>query len=952
LKKLLFLFMIAIVSITVIVTILVNTPVFIKNVTHDFLQEHNITYKKIDGDVLQGVSFYDVKYNKKSIATKLQFFWSPLSLIEKKIVIHKVNIEDLNITNLTKLAKSFKSDNNKTTQKLDFTFVLQKANITTTKYSYKHYIFNSMKAELSNVSYDIYNNKFNSGEINYTVDLNYGKINLYAKVVGDFEFKGKGNLSVNQTFYDRYHVPLIASNAGNANISEFNVSKTGFTILADTKGNNIFKDLNATNNLDALEVNSKISYNWKTKNVIVDSNAIAKSYYAPVLKITNYVVVDKNRKAVYSGTVKADKITSLNPKLIQILTSPKAVFKGKEKSLSVALDTKDFKGVFITNDFKTGLLKANSKKQISIKDFLYLPKSLEASTGNIEITVPTTFKKPFFKDFEAIVESDLVNLNGKVTNDGGLWTIDTKVASVPTNSILKKDYSFVKWDSFVGSNIILSIKNNITNINIKSKDLVSNVDYSNSTNAINGIFSLSGISGSIDGNTKGNILVKSNSSDMQSSLNSLSKYLDFTPPLMSGDSKFDLIIDTNGKTNLTLNSSSILLGDKSRYAKPVTDIKAQLTIDGSKITIDEYSFLYDKLQFFATKQSIINFSNGILDFNSLWVNDQLFANGKYDIKTKNGDFSINGKNIFISHEYATLKLNADLKANIKNNAINLNGNLVVLEGDILYYLGQKTFPTDSDIIILQEEKQKTPSPLIDNLSMSLKIHTLKPLRYKQRNSSFQVNLDLGVEKVAGESILVIGGAKILQGGYYFYEDKKFILQPSGIYFTGDADRPMLDIQAVYEAPNYTIRTIVTGTPGSPIVNFSSTPKLTKEQILALIMFDSEVEADKYTTDEMMKMMGGAVAKSLLSNMGISFDHLVFGSNNSVEVGKKINRRTTLIYANDEVSKAKLRYEFNPSIDGELSVSKKSTSADIIYKKEFKNFKDLFSSSQKDNNTTH
>jgi len=952
LKKLLFLWMIAIVFIMVVATILVNTPLFIQNITNDFLKEHNITYKKIDGDVLQGVSFYDVKFNKKPVATKLQLFWSPLSLIEKKVVVHKTNIEDLNITNLTNLMKSFKSNDKSSTQKPDFVFILQKANITTTKYSYKHYVFNSMKAELSNFSYDIYNNKFHSGEINYHVDLNYGKINLYAKVIGDFEFKGKGNLSVNQTFYDRYHIPLLAKNVGNANISEFNVSKTGFTILADTKGEKIFKDLNATNNLDALQVNSKVSYNWKSKNVIVDSNAIAKSYYAPILKITNYVVVDKDRKATYSGTVETDKITSLNPKLIKILTSPKAVFKGKEKTLSVALDTKDFKGIFTTNDFETGLLKANSKTQIPIKDFLYLPKSLETAKGDIEITVPTTFKQPFFKDFEAIVKSDLVNLTGKVTDDRGIWTIDTKVSSVPANSILKKEYSFVKWDSFVDANIVLSIKNDITNINIKSKELLSSVDYSNSTNSIKGTFGLLGLSGTIDGNTKSNTSIKSNTSDMQSSLNSLSKYLDFTPPMLSGDGKIDLIIDSNGKTNLIFNSSNILLGDKTRYAKPLTDVKAQLTIDGDKITIDNYNFLYDKLQFFATKQSIINSNNGLLDFNSLWVNDQLFASGKYDLKSKNGNFSINGKDIFVAHEYASVKFNTNLKAEIKNNAISLSGDIAVIDGDILYYLGQKTFPTDSDIIILQDEKQKTTSPLIDNLSMSLKINTLKPLRYKQRNSSFQVNLDLGVEKVAGQSMLVVGSAKILQGGYYSYENKKFVLQPSGIYFTGDINRPMLDIQAVYEAPNHTIRTMITGTPGSPNVNFSSTPKLTKEQILALIMFDSEVEADKYTTDEMMKMMGGAVAKSLLSNMGISFDHLVFGSNNSVEVGKKINRRTTLIYANDEVSKAKLRYEFNPSIDGVLSVSQESTSVDLIYKKEFKSFKELFSKSKKDNNKTN
>lgn len=936
----------------VVATILANTPIVIKNTTQNFLKEHNITYKKIDGDILQGVSFYDVKFNKKPIAAKLQLFWSPLSLLEKKIVIHKAVIGDLNITNLTKLINSFKTKDKTTDENVDLTLILQKANITTSSYSYSHYVFNSMKAELSNVSYDIYNNRFQSGEIKYNTDMNYGKIDLYAKTTGDMEFKGKGNISVNQIFYDRYHIPLIAANAGNANISEFNISKSGFTILANTKGEKIFKDINDTNNLDALQVNSKISYNWASENVIVDSNAIAKSYYAPSIKITNYVVVDKDQKTVYSGTVEADKITSLDPKLLQVLTSPKATFKGDENSLVVNLDTKDFRGIFTTGDFETGVLKASSKKQIPIKDYIYLPKNIEASVGNIEITTPIVFKSPFFKYIDAIVRSDIANFEGKVTKDNNNWKIDTKIVSLPSNSVLKRVYNFIKWDSFAGSNAVLSIKKDIAAIDIRSKDLISKIIYNNSDGGISGNFDLKGLNGVIEGNTKGNILIKSATGDIQNSLNSLSKYIDFAPPVIDGDGRFDIAIDQSGKTDINFNSSAVIIGDKTRYSKPVSDLKAKLIINKNQVFVENYSFLYNKLNFFATKRSVIDFKNGIFNFNSLWINNMISAKGNYDINSKNGNFIISGKDIIIPHEYASLKLNADIKADIKNNAVNLIGNIAIVDGNILYYLGQKTFPTDSDIIIIQDQKEKNISPFMDNLSMSIKINTLKPIKYNQRNSNFQTTFDLGIEKFPKEPMMVLGMAKILKDGYYLHEDKKFILLPSSIYFTGDVNRPLLDIQAVYKSPNHKVKAIITGTPGNPNINFTSTPKLTKEQILALIMFDSEFEADKYTTDEMMKMMGGAVAKSLLLNMGISFDHLVFGSNNSVEIGKKINRRTTLIYANDEVSKAKIRYEFNPNIEGVLSVSQKSSSADITYKKEFKNFKDLFSRSKKDLNSSY
>jgi translocation and assembly module TamB len=102
------------------------------------------------------------------------------------------------------------------------------------------------------------------------------------------------------------------------------------------------------------------------------------------------------------------------------------------------------------------------------------------------------------------------------------------------------------------------------------------------------------------------------------------------------------------------------------------------------------------------------------------------------------------------------------------------------------------------------------------------------------------------------------------------------------------------------------------------------------------MFDSEVAANNYSGDEMMKMMGGAMAKSLLSDMGINFDHLVLGAKNSIEVGKRLNGSTTLIYVNEQgISRAKIKYDFSNSLEGVISVSSQSSSADILYKKEFK-----------------
>jgi len=85
---------------------------------------------------------------------------------------------------------------------------------------------------------------------------------------------------------------------------------------------------------------------------------------------------------------------------------------------------------------------------------------------------------------------------------------------------------------------------------------------------------------------------------------------------------------------------------------------------------------------------------------------------------------------------------------------------------------------------------------------------------------------------------------------------------------------------------------------------------------------------------MMKMMGGAMAKSALNDLGVKLDHLVIGEGNSVEVGKKLNDKTTVIYISGEIPKIEVRYKYSPSIDVVMGASETSNSLDVVYKKDF------------------
>ncbi len=110
--------------------------------------------------------------------------------------------------------------------------------------------------------------------------------------------------------------------------------------------------------------------------------------------------------------------------------------------------------------------------------------------------------------------------------------------------------------------------------------------------------------------------------------------------------------------------------------------------------------------------------------------------------------------------------------------------------------------------------------------------------------------------------------------------------------------------------------------------------MSKEQILSIILFDSEGAAGTNSGEDMMKMMGGAMAKSALSDIGIKLDHLAIGSDGSVEMGKKITDKITFIYVNGIIPEVRVKYQHTPRWESVISADEESESYDIIYKKDF------------------
>jgi len=223
---------------------------------------------------------------------------------------------------------------------------------------------------------------------------------------------------------------------------------------------------------------------------------------------------------------------------------------------------------------------------------------------------------------------------------------------------------------------------------------------------------------------------------------------------------------------------------------------------------------------------------------------------------------------------------------------------------------------------------------MDNLSVMVQIQTKKPLVYKKGDIDIEAKVDLQVYKAEYSELMLLGLVEIVEGGSYTFEGKRFVFDKSHVYFTGNPNKPLIEASVKYKSRNYLITIAVTGTADMPKIKFSSKPSLTKEQILSIILFGSEGGAGVKSGEDMMKMMGGAMAKSALSNLGVELDYLALGAEGSVEVGKKLTDDMTIIYINDTVPTVKLKYQHGKRTESVFGVSEESQFYDIIYKRDF------------------
>ena len=803
----------------------------------------------------------------------------------------------------------------------------------------------SFTLDANDIAFDVDKLLVEEGYINLDGKTNLTNFSNESRIVNNV-LLGNVMLTPNKELFTLYKLPIRKEAIGKIKI-DLNASDEKVQVTLHAKAKQLLlppaetnsSDVNASDsnaskpfNVDIDDLTSRVVYLVKEKKLTAKTNILVTTPYAKDISLTNSFLMDENIS--YSGDIKADKIVGVDAKLVKPLNNFHIAYKGDLKSVYTDISAEGLKGSFVSKDFKTALFKLKTSEALAVNQFVALPPELNATAVNLFVDVPLDFEKLDSIKGKAKITSNVANVDADIF-------YGKKIKAKITTTI-PKDSLLINFDKNVHYSAISPL---VTNIEMGEKDITLKLSSSKIkadmlmkpyNKTVDGKIHIAGMSATLDAKPNGDIAISSDVGSFSTLLNTVQQFYTVENlPKVEGKLDLSVLVTKNQDITLQLSSPHIIYHADRKTDHDIDDVKVVLGKKGKDISLNSYRLTYNKMKVFANKPSLVKMDKGNIVISELWLNDQLKVTGTLDTKKMKGTILADAPTFTLNHEMIDLDAGINIKTVLDGNKTNIDGKVTLLGGVIHYDLDTKTFPSDSDIVIVQEMKKKEANPFMDNLTIAVNVDTKKPLLFKQGPIDIQSKVNMGIHKAIYSDPMVIGSVDLVDGGSYVFQGKRFVLENSHIYFTGDPSKPMLDITVKYKTIKNTMITInITGTPAIPNILFSSVPSLTKEEILSVILFDSEEGAGTNSGDDMMKMMGGAMAKSALSNMGVKLDHLVIGEGNSVEVGKKVSDKVTVIYINGDIPEMKVKYDYSPSIEAVVGASERSESADVVYKKDF------------------
>lgn len=795
--------------------------------------------------------------------------------------------------------------------------------------TYAPVALDSLNIEAKEAVFDINKLMLEKGHIALLGKTNFANVKQEGNIVNN-QLKANIKIAPTKLLFTQYELPIRQASIRELDI-KLDANKERIIAKLDTQMLQVLKAKKDAFNIDIDSLKSTVTYRLDSGILQAKSKARISTPYAKDIELNNLFLLEDNIS--YNGDVVMNQLKGIDTKFVKPLNDLHIVYKGDEKSIDTTMLSQMLKGSFKSSDFKTGTLHIESKEALMLRDFVTLPKELNTTKASLIIDAPLCFDANASLVAHVQIHSNVANINANVSYKETLHF--SSIIDVPKDSLLGPYVQDLKWDNIMPVKINAELLEKSLETKIDAGVIDATMSYELNSTALTGNVNMAGLETRVSGIVQKHLHIISNVDNIPGLMKSVSSvYTLEALPKVEGSAKLFVDINALKKIDVALSSPLLVYHSDHKTSTDISNIDVLMHYEEGEVVLKQYNVQYDKEKIYATKPSKITLNENNITLSPLWINDALKAEGSYNLKTKKGKIVAKADTLYISHEIIDLDNNVDITALFDGNKTKVQGKVILLGGDIHYDISQKSFASDSDIIIVQDIKKNHENPFMDELSVELQVKTKNPLVYNTEGIHMKANVDVTVNKAEGSELLVLGSIIPSKGSTYVFQNKKFVVDKSAVYFTGNPNKPLLDIKVNYKALNYLVTISITGSADLPNITFSSKPSLNREKILSLILFDSVEAAGTNSGDQMMKMMGGAMAKSAFNDLGVKLDHLVFGEGNSVELGKKLTNKITIIYVIGDVAEVKLKYEHSKHTESVISASEGSQSYDIIYKRDF------------------
>ncbi len=875
------------------------------------------------------------------------------SIDEKAIWIHQIDLQDLDIDAIRRYAASEsnrteasrpghastqgKSSTAKRAQGVTPPFVpsilvLQEGRVDLKPFTLDPLQLRQAHAALKNIRFDLSTLRASRGGVRLDLQSNLADGRIEGSIQDNrllLTDTHGGVIRLKKKLFQKYGLPLRAEAFSPIHMSG-DVDPKALHLRLSFDAHQILADQNGSLNVDINRSLTTVNYDFAKSLLDVEHQSRIALPQAPEIRL-EAKLFQKEGALRYRAHIHAGRLKLGDDKIEKMLGIPKIDLQGDLHRLRAKLDAGIFGGTFVSADLKKGELRVGTKKALKAANYFKLPQKLADARLDVQTITPIDFAKPLPLQSKVTVRSNLADLDGTLRYDGNL---SAKIlARFPKKSLLEALLPKLKVQALDPLKLSVKQLGKLWDLKLTSKHIAANFQYATQKDRLQGTISVAGTKIKVEGKPKETIHATLQSPSVKKLIGNLTAIYAIEIPKLDGDLNLDLKIEKLSRATLELRSKKFVPDDTARIKSPIKNIQVLLAADRKKqsLTVQSYHLEVSGMKFFATKPSIVRLQKQRLSLETFWINDSLKVAGAYDLKKKKGRFTAKSSRFKIDHENAKLDASVDLDAKIDGQRIDVKGKIFLLGGNVMYNLQAKHYASDDDIVILQHRKKNEGSFFRKNVQLNLYIEAKKPLLFKQKNVHVELKPQLSILKGYDGDLQVLGSVSLAKGGYYIFEGKRFVLKPSSVDFTGKATEPLLDIHLIYRRYSKTIYITVSGKATQPNLNFSSDPYMNRNQILSFILFDTEDSGN--SGSDMLSLVGGGIAKSILGNLGLKVDTLVLNSS-GFEVGKQITDRISVIYDQGDESKVIVRIKTFKHTQTDISIGEESQSVDIIYKREF------------------